>query len=397
MPQNISNVNNDIGFTQAATLMNSIVEQATGKTSLTATRLEGFISQAQTALKIGTDPLLNALSTVLSKTIFSIRPYNARFKALQRDAIQWGNHVRKINFGSDGVENIDKYDLTDGSAVDMQIVKKPDVLQTNWYSYDSYQNHYTIFDDQLDAAFRDPDEFMRFVSGVTTEVSNKLEQYREEFARATLLNLIGATANDGRVRHLLTEYATEFGIYAEGTTTPDPTAVLPTHMDSFTKWLFAELKILSDRFTERSVLYHKAIDNHNIYRHTPKDLQRLYIYGPFLAQIDARVLSAVFNPSYLNLGNREEVSFWQSLSTPDTVNVIPSMIYANGQYRDGDAFNGKVLGILMDYEAAGTTQVHEYMAPAPHNVRGRYTTVWYSMEQRGWNDETENAIVLCLD
>ena len=109
------------------------------------------------------------------------------------------------------------------------------------------------------------------------------------------------------------------------------------------------------------------------------------------------MLSAVFNPGYLNLGEREEVSYWQSIETPDTVNVIPSQIYANGQYRDGDAFNNKVLGILMDYEAAGTTQVHEYMAPAPHNVRGRYTTMWYSMEQRGWNDETENAVVLCLD
>ena len=390
MPQNISNVNTDIGFVQAATLMNSIVEQATGKTSLAATRLEGFISQAQTALRIGTDPLLNAISTVLSKTIFSIRPYNARFKALQRDAIQWGNHVRKISFGSSGVEDIDKYDLTDNQAVDMQLVKKPDVLQTNWYSYDSYQNHYTIFDDQLDSAFTGPDEFMRFISGITTEVSNKLEQYRENFSRATLLNLIGATANDGRVRHLVTEYATLMGI-------EDSTTVLTTNIDGFTKWLFAELKVLSDRFAERSVLYHKAIDGHTIYRHTPKEFQRLYIYSPFLAQIDARVLSAVFNPGYLNLGEREEVSYWQSIETPDTVNVVPSQIYANGQYRDGDAYNSKVLGILMDVEAAGTTQVHEYMAPAPHNVRGRYTTVWYSMEQRGWNDETENAVVLALD
>ena len=397
MPANISNVNTGVGFTQAATLMNSIVEQATGKTSITATRTEGFISQAQTVLRMGVDPVLNALSTVLSKTIFSIRPYSAKWLGLQRDSIQWGNHVRKISFGSDGVENIDKYDLTDGQAVDMQIVKKPPVLQTNWYSYDSYQDHYTIFDDQLNMAFSGPDEFMRFVSGITTEVSNKHEQYRENFARLTMMNLIGATANAGRVRHLLTEYATEMGIYVENTTTPDPAAVLPAHMDGFVKWLFAELKVLSNRMTERSLLYHTNIDDHPIYRHTPKAMQRLYIYAPFMAQVDARVLSAVFNPSYLNLGEREEVNYWQSIETPDTVNVIPSQIYANGQYRDGDAFNKPVLGILMDWEAAGVTQVHEYMAPAPHNVRGRYTTIWYSCEMRGWNDMTENAVVLTLD
>ena len=397
MPQSIENVNTGIGFTQAATLLNSIVSQATGKAHITPTTTAGFVSLAATGLLTGTDPLMNAISTVLSKTIFSVRPYNARFKGLQRDAIQWGNHVRKINFGSGGVENEDRYDLTDGYSVDQQLVKKPDILQTNFYSYDSYQNHYTVFRDQLDSAFQSPAEFGRFVSGVTTEVSNKLEQYRENFSRMTLCNLIASTMNRGRVRHLLTEYATEFGI-VDGNSDPDPTAVLPTYMDSFTKWLFAELRVLSDRFTERSLLYQTNVSGHDIYRHTPKEMQRLYIYSPFLAQIDARVLSAVFNPGYLNLGEREEVSFWQSIETPDTVKITPNQMNpANGQYALGEAVNAKVLGILMDYEAAGVTQVHEWSSPAPFNARGGYTTVWYHMDMRGWNDNTEKAVVLCLD
>ena len=105
MPASIDNVNTGMGFVQAATVMNSIVQQATGKTSLVSTTTAGFISQAQTALRTGTDVLMNAISQVLSKTIFSIRPYNARFKGLMRDAVQWGNHVRKINFGGVGVED----------------------------------------------------------------------------------------------------------------------------------------------------------------------------------------------------------------------------------------------------------------------------------------------------
>ena len=397
MPASIENVNTGVGFVQAASLMNSIVQQATGKSSIAATTTAKFVSQAQTALLTGTDALMNAISTVLSKTIFSIRPYNAKLVGLQRDAVQWGNHVRKISFGSSGVENEDRYDLTDGQSVDMQLVKKPDVLQTNFYSFDSYQNHYTVFRDQLDMAFTGPDEFMRFVSGITTEVSNKLEQYRENFARMTLCNLIASTCNRGRVRHLLTEFATEYGI-VDGSGDPDPTAVLPTYMDKFVKWLFAELRTLSDRFTERSLLYQTNIAGHDIYRHTPKDRQRLYIYAPFLAQVDAQVLSAVFNPGYLNIGEREEVSFWQSIETPDTINIVPNQINpATGQYALGEAVNKKILGVLMDYEAAGTTQVHEWSAPAPFNARGGYTTVWYHMDMRGWNDNTEKAVVLMLD
>ena len=401
MPANVNNVNTGIGFQQAATLLNSIVQQATGKTSLTPTSTAAFISVAQTALNAGKDPLMNAISQTLSKTIFSVRPYNAKFRGLQRDAVQWGNHVRKINFCGTGVEAEDRYDLTDGNSADMFTVKKPTVLQTNFYSYDSYSNHYTIFKDQLDLAFSGPDEFMRFVSGVTTEVSNKLEQYREEFARTTLLNLIGATYNLGRVRHLLTEYATLMGITDNDPQNPqpDPTAVLPTYMDGFVKWLFAELRTLSDRFTERSLEYQTNVTGYDIYRHTPKDRQRLYIYSPFLAQIDTRVLSAAFNPSYLQLGEREEVSYWQSLTTPDTISVTPSQIAAaTGAYAQGNAVaNKKPLGILMDYEAAGTTQVHEWSSPTPFNARGGYSNVWYHMDMRGWNDNTEKAVVLMLD
>ncbi len=390
MPASISNVNTAMGFTQAATLLNAVVSQATGKQQIAATTTAGFISQAQTGLLTGVDAIMGAISQVLSKTIFSVRPYNARFRGLMRDSVQWGNHVRKINFGADGVEDEQRYDLTDGSSVDMYAVKKPNVLQTNFYSYDSYQNHYTVFRDQLDMAFTGPDEFMRFMSGVTTEVASKLEQYRETFARTTLVNLIGAKVNTGSVRHLLTEYATETGLDSAAD-------VLPDHLDGFVKWLFAELRILSDRFTERSTLYQAAVTGHDILRHTPKELQRLYIYSPFLAKIDAQVLSAVFNPNYLQMGEKEEVSYWQSILTPDTINVTPSQINASGAYVQGNAVNAPVLGILMDYEAAGITQVHEWSAPTPFNPAGGYTNVYYHMDLRGWNDCTEKAVALLLD
>ena len=397
MPASISNVNTQMGFAQAATLLNSIVQQATGKASLTSTSTAEFISQAQTALLTGVDPLINAISQVISKTVFSVRPYNARFKGLERDAVAWGNHVRKINFGGVGVEEEDRYDLTDGQSVDQMTVKKPQVLQTNFYSGDAYQNHYTIFRDQLNMAFSGPEEFMRFMGGITTEVSNKLEQYRENFARTTLCNLIAADVAMSRCRHLLTEYATEFGL-VDGNGDPDPTAVLPTYMDSFVKWLFAELRVLSDRFTERSLEYQTNITGYDIYRHTPKEMQRLYIYSPFLAQVDARVLSAVFNPGYLNLGQREEVSYWQSIKTPNLIDMTPSCLWYDGNYTKASTnVRVPVLGILMDYEAAGVTLQREWSAPTPFNARGGYSNVWYHAEMRGWNDQTEKSIVLLLD
>lgn len=393
MPNNVSNVNTAMGFQQAATLLNSVVAQATGKAALTATSTDAFVSQAQTTLlTVGVDPIMQAISQVISKTIFSVRPYNARFKGLQRDAVQWGNHVRKISFGSGNVRDDDRRDLVDGSSVDQQTVCKPQVLQTNFYSFDTYENCYTIFRDQLNTAFTGPDEFMRFMSGIVTEVSNKLESFREGFARTTMINYIAGVHNLGRSRHLVTEYAAEFDI-------EDSTTVLTEHFDGFIKWLFAELKVLSDRFEDRSLMYQTNITGYDIYRHTPKEYQRLYLYSPFLAQIDARVLSAVFNPEYLQLGDREAVSYWQAIQTPAAISVTPSQINpTTGAYAAGNAVSlDNVLGILMDYEGAGITQMGEWSAPAPFNARGGYTTTWYHVDMRGWNDMTEKAVVLLLD
>ena len=80
------------------------------------------------------------------------------------------------------------------------------------------------------------------------------------------------------------------------------------------------------------------------------------------------------------------------------INITPNQINpATGAYAMGENVNVPVLAILMDYEAAGITQVHEWSATTPFNPAGGYTNVFYHMDLRGWNDNTEKAIVLCLD
>ena len=71
---------NDLTFEQIVTVLNSIASQATGQAQLTATNTSDFITVAQTTLKAGADPIMNAISQTLSKTIFSIRPYFEKFQ-----------------------------------------------------------------------------------------------------------------------------------------------------------------------------------------------------------------------------------------------------------------------------------------------------------------------------
>ena len=67
---------NDLNFNQISTVLTSIVEQATGEKVLTPTNTGDFVSVATTALKNGTDPVMNAITQMVNRTIFSIRPYS---------------------------------------------------------------------------------------------------------------------------------------------------------------------------------------------------------------------------------------------------------------------------------------------------------------------------------
>ena len=74
---------NDLNFNQLATVLTDITALATGGTVQTPVDSASFVSVANTALLTGYDNLLNAVSQVLTRTIFSVRPYNRRFKGLE--------------------------------------------------------------------------------------------------------------------------------------------------------------------------------------------------------------------------------------------------------------------------------------------------------------------------
>lgn len=214
------------GFNDAAILLNSIVSQATGRTSITPTNLQDFISVGQTALSVGPDPLMQAISQVLSRTIFSVRPYSEKFSGLRADALRWGNHVRKLSIADSDWESDQRYYeaasdfLDNGDAVDMYKIKIPNVLQTNFYGQNVVQRSITIFRDQLNVAFSNPEDFMRFVSMIMQNVSDQLAQARESTARMALANFIGAKniLGTGHVYHLVDEYNAATGQSLTATT-----------------------------------------------------------------------------------------------------------------------------------------------------------------------------------
>ena len=88
---------NELSFTQLATVLAEITQQATGQAVAAPVDTASFVSVANTALLTGYDNIMNAVSQVLSRTIFSVRPYQRTFKGLEVSPARYGNHIRKLS------------------------------------------------------------------------------------------------------------------------------------------------------------------------------------------------------------------------------------------------------------------------------------------------------------
>lgn len=396
---------NDLSFDQLSTVLTAITNQATGVNNIAPIDTASFVSVAQMALKTGYDPLTTAISQVLSRTIFSVRPYTRKFKGLNVSNQRYGNHVRKLLTIDKPFEDDDRLKLVDGESIDQYKVNKPKVLQTNFYGANQYQKSVTIYKDQLDCAFSSPDEFAAFISMVTQNASDMIEQAHEETARATINNLISgiyaAETTAGSTNTMARSNGEKRAInllelynQTSGTSLRVADIFKPGNFESFVKFAFSTINTLADLMTDRNSLFSSQLTNYTVIRHTPKNRMKFYLYTDLVNKINSEVYSSVFNPDFLNLVDFERVNFWQSALNPSQIENKPVMLNKDGTLNTvGNTTIENVFGVLFDEEAAGYTTVNEWSQPSPFNARGGYYNQFWHFTDRYWNDFTENAIV----
>ena len=402
---------NTMTFEQISTVLTSIVKQATGQAVLTPTDTKDFVSVAQVALRADRDAVMNAISNILGRTIFSIRPYSAKLEGLMMDSFRWGNVMRKLSIADSDWDDDPafKYPVTydagqvpptgDGLSVDQWKIKKANILQTNFYGQSIYGDHITITEEQLETAFTGPDQLGSFLSLIMTNLSNRLELSNENIKRGLLANVIGSIIDENQADrniHLLTEYNTLTGL---STPLTSQTVYQPDNFAPFMKWVYSRIAQITDMFTEMSTKYQTVITGKPVLRHTPYQMQRVYLYAPARHQIDARVLADTYHDNYLRYADVETVNFWQSINTPDSIDVTPVYTDNSGVLvnvatpvsQDG------IFGVIMDRDFAGMTLLDQRVISTPVNASGLYRNLWIHARQRVFMDNTEKGVVLLLD
>ena len=377
-------------------LINALHSQATGKTSIAPTTPADFISMATSTLQAGTDSVYNALMQTIGRTIFSSRPYAAKFGGIQADANRWGGITRKVSIADRDAAAEMAYHPTDGTAVDQWTIRKSNVLETRYYGTDVYQDWYTTFQDQLINAFQGPDQLGSFVALQAQEMSNKWEQYREELVRQNLSNFIAAKISlNNSVYHLLTEYnqltqqsLTAADVYKD----PD--------MAPFFRWVRARINQIARQMTERSTKFQVNITGKEISRHTPLDRQKMYLSADALDIIDAMVNTVTFHDEPLAYADVEAVSYWQAIDKPTTINTTPVYLDATtGAVATAAAAVNEtdVFGVIFDEDAIVYNLRDWIMTNTPLNARGLYWNTFLTVNIQLCQDLTEKGAVLLLD
>lgn len=383
-------------------IVNEMAAQALGGKAIAAVDTSSFVTVGEMLLRTGTENTLNALSTVIGKTIFSTRPYRSKFQSLVVNAQRWGGQVRKITYlwndaeaSQDWNTQLSPQALQNGNSIDMYKINAPEALQLNFYGTKVLQKHITRFRDQLALAFTSEQEFISFIDGVMVEFNNEIEIINEQKSRGAVLNFMaGMQAMNLNVVDLIEGYNDLMG------TTYTREQLLSTHISDFMKYMAAQVKVWSAKLTDMNFNYHANITGKKkIPRHTPKQRQKMLMYEPLFIQAESRVYSSLFNPDYLNIGDFEGVNYWQDSQNPESINITPNIL----DVATGNSVNAAnavsipyVLGLLYDEEALGVMPQFDYASTTPFNSAGGYYNMFMHWRFNVYNDFTENAVLFIL-
>lgn len=401
-------------------LINLMVKEATGQdATIQAVDPSTFVSVGETILNTGYENTLNAISMVLGRTMMAVRPYKAKLYLINAlNSGLYANRIRKISYYAreaepSGAFNTQLYmnhamDYDNGnnggsSTASMWVQNQPVPLELNFAGSSTWQDSTTVYEWQLQQAFRDESSFGSFVAGILTEKGNDIESQKEAFNRITMLNFMAGiydlNAVTGGAINLTAAYNAKFG------TSKLTNDLLTTDFKEFLEFFVSTVKTISDTLTNRSKKYHwspaKVIDGVNYYllRHTPKSKQRFLLNAGFWRDAESRVMPEIFNEQYLDINNFEAIEFWQNEFEPTKISVTPAIpdISDPTEQTAGSAVTlSTVLGLIYDEDALMTDYQLDTVNTTPLEARKGYRNTWYTFRKNAINDFTENGVLLYM-
>ena len=381
-------------------IVNEVAAQAMGNKTMAVVDNSGLVALGNTVLSSNDtkNNFINALTDRIGRTIVSFRAYHSHFPDFERDSIEWGNILQKLKIGMPNAEEDQSYNLADGTSVDMYKINKAKVNQLLFSTETPWQTHITVHLDELEKAFVDYSAMGAFISGMFGEVQNRIELAMENLSIDCVNNYMAEmikrkVQRPSRVINLVTDYNTAMGLATVDALKPQDALNTPAFLEYVVRrinTISSTMEYMTSGMFNDTAFAGGDTQNDIYSRHTPKSEQRMMLYIDLVNSLKTNVNSKAFNMKEVAIDLPfKTVPFWQSIKTPDGINVKP----ASG----GTAIvQSSVMGILFDREAMGTFKKKYSSLTSPINAAGKYYNVFYHMIEMYYNDLTENAVVFLL-
>lgn len=381
-------------------IVNEVAAQAMGSHTMEVVDNSGLVALGNTVLGSNDtkNNFINALTDRIGRTIVSFRAYHSHFPDFERDSIEWGNILQKLKIGMPNAEEDQSYNLADGTSVDMYKINKAKVNQLLFSTETPWQTHITVHLDELEKAFVDYSSMGAFISGMFGEVQNRIELAMENLSIDCVNNYMAEmikrkAQRPSRVINLVTDYNTAMGLATEDALKPQDALNTPAFLEYAVRrinTISSTMEYMTSGMFNDTAFAGGDTQNDIYSRHTPKSEQRMMLYIDLVNSLKTNVNSKAFNMKEVAIDLPfKTVPFWQSIKTPDGINVKP----ASG---GTDIVQSSIMGILFDREAMGTFKKKYSSLTSPINAAGKYYNVFYHMIEMYYNDLTENAVVFLL-
>lgn len=409
-------------------LINQISEEVQGLDgTIQAVDTSSFVSVGESILRAGVENTLNAISLVVGRTLIAVRPYEAKLRIINTlNSGLFSNRVRKISYLSryaqpSGAFNTDLYinhamgydnGSNSGNSVgSMWEQNQPVPVEFNFAGSSVWDESTTIYEDQLQQAFANEENFSRFMGGVLTEKGNDIEQGKENFNRATLLNYMAglydlqADLTAASLPGVLAIDCTAAFNADNGGTTYTTAQLKTTYFKEFLEWFVGFVAKLSDKLTYRNGIYHLPVSkqingvDYHLLRHTPKSKQKLILYKPMFIDAETKVLPEIFHDEKLQMVNYEGVDFWQDFTIPSGINVtpaIPDISDLTTQKAGTTVALDDVIGVIYDEDAMMVDYQMDSAYSTPIEARKRYRNLWWHFRRNSLNDFSEQGVLLYM-
>ena len=382
--------------TQIYDLLNTTVEEVTGKTELVQEDLSNVVDVGNEIISTdNVDNYVRKLVNHIGKVIFDTRVYKGNIPSVMMDGWEYGSILQKITADLPQATENESWNLTDGETYNQDIFHQPSISAKFYNSKVTFEIPVSFTELQVKESFSSKEQLNGFMSMIFNSVENAMTLKIDSLVMKAINNMTAETLVDeimGEEEIDVTKTGTKavnllklYNDKYEDTLTVENAY---TNAD-FIRYASYIISLYKDRLTKLSSLFNVGGKD----RFTPDSELSIVLLSDFASASNVFLNSDVYNKDLVSLPAYETVPYWQGSGLEYSFNDV-SRINVKTSSNEVVDVSG-IVGILFDRNAVGVANLDKRVT-TNYNAKAEFFTNFYKLDAGYFNDLNENFIVLFI-